>query len=351
MEKWLYHPNFLRKIYDKNDFFPHKSDYTPPEINKKSFFWYHDDTHNPNTLTAHCTLFWYEDNPKAMLGDFEAHDEESGCQVIENAIEYAKSAKISQIIGPMNGSRLNKYRLFTGNDQDRSKLTFLELFTPLYYQNVFSNTGFKLEETYYSFLNPDTSQSINYSKPFFEKSVKEGFRFRYAREFSYKKFFEIMVQIVSKTFSLEFTKEKFDDAAIKTANAGLKHVYNKDATVILFNDVGQPIGLLLVILDWSKEFHNFRNRMSNLVFLIKSKFGIIKPKPTGLLKTLAIIPKYQNLNLSWGLVYSAEVALRASKITNLYYLLMNDKFKSFRMASKFGPWEKSFGLYKLHIKH
>lgn len=115
----------------------------------------------------------------ACIGLFEALQNESAVKLLFDSIEkYCGSKNISQILGPMNGSTWNAYRLQIPGE---FRPYFLEPVQPLYYPELFVDNGYSSFRSYSSNLDSNIRESRKDTGQVEKEYEAKGLRFRNIR--------------------------------------------------------------------------------------------------------------------------------------------------------------------------
>lgn len=101
--------------------------------------------------------------PTAAFGDFSCKTQDSGAEIIAQAIEKVRATGIKQIIGPMNGDTWHNYRFVTETDNSPSFL--LEPTNKPHEVKVFMDAGFENISDYCSMRVPLTQTAQNTPHP------------------------------------------------------------------------------------------------------------------------------------------------------------------------------------------
>lgn len=128
---------------------------------------------------------WYSDTPSlkgrrvGILGDYRARDAATGVELLHSACSKFEELGIKTVVGPMNGSTWNKYRLTTeGFD---SPPFALESLTPKEYVHHFEAAGFSPIASYASAV-VDAGKDFDRSGEALKRIEKRGFLIRSFRK-------------------------------------------------------------------------------------------------------------------------------------------------------------------------
>lgn len=128
---------------------------------------------------------WYSDTPTlegrrvGILGDYRARDAATGVELLHSACARFEELGIKTVVGPMNGSTWNQYRLTT--DGFDSPPFALESLTPKEYVRHFEAAGFSPIASYASAI-VDTRRDFDRSGEARKRTKERGFQIRSFRK-------------------------------------------------------------------------------------------------------------------------------------------------------------------------
>lgn len=129
-----------------------------------------------DTIAAFASIFvntGIDFNPIATIGNFESINDFEVSKLLFQTIEsYVEKLNINFIIGPMNGSTWEKYRLTRSSSHP---LFFSEEPFPSYYANHFEQNGYRINHTYISnkqtIFQPSEEQKVWLERYKFENKL------------------------------------------------------------------------------------------------------------------------------------------------------------------------------------
>lgn len=144
----------------------------------------------------------FEDRKSFCIGNFESVNDDAVAEALLNYISsQAKQLGAAYLIGPMNGSTWDNYRFSKHHDHPNF---FLEPYHHLYYNKLFTKSGFKPVANYFSGL--DTKLRFNLPRVIERKEElqKAGMRLRNINlddfEYELKRLFEFNALAFQKNF-------------------------------------------------------------------------------------------------------------------------------------------------------
>lgn len=183
------------------------------------------------------------------LGYLEViQDQEVWTQLINSVTEIAKEMQITSIIGPMNGSTWEAYRL---TEPSQNPLFLSEPFYPEYYSEFLKKCGFKPLANYVSnidrVMNPKKEKELKK-----ELELTKILHIRSIEKKNLKKELEDLFPLVHSAFEDNFlyspiTKEAFVDKYLK-----LKDLIIEDMVLIAEDsETMEKVGFILAFPDFS----------------------------------------------------------------------------------------------------
>lgn len=133
------------------------------------------------TAVARCCLYdnpdlRYQDKKACCIGNFESiHDSKCSNELFRVVIADAKAIAAEYIIGPMNGSTWDTYRLGITSGQNNF---FLEPYYPAYYPELFAAAGFESIARYFSNMDEEKDLHEERIRELETRFVEKGMRFR-----------------------------------------------------------------------------------------------------------------------------------------------------------------------------
>ena len=237
---------------------------------------------------------YFENTPKVnnknigCIGEFVCQDEKSGIEILKKCEEILKQQKISLIVAPMNGNTWKKYRTIKYTNGE--SLFLLENVNPIEHNEILKKAGFKELYTYTS-----TKGLIENA---YQSEVLE----------------KVKNDLKEKDITIRpFKKEKYQEE--------LEKIYNISIKSFGRNPFYTPIEKN----DFNKQYEQYISKIDEEFILIAEKeekeIGFIfaipnfneikegKQLETLIVKTVAVLPEYQNLAI--GNVLLSTIAKNA----------------------------------------
>jgi L-amino acid N-acyltransferase YncA len=134
-----------------------------------------------NQSPASCTV-WWEDTPSfanhrvGLIGQFQAADDASSVQLLDDACKVLLENKCTLAVGPMDGSTWNRYRFVSRSDCRPA--FFLEPQNPSFFPEHFHKAGFREIAKYHSAYAKNVRVAKSHTSTLAQRMHNEGVRFR-----------------------------------------------------------------------------------------------------------------------------------------------------------------------------
>lgn len=148
----------LFKKLDQKIYTPEAWAFKKEESSSMQNFWHGAVVFKNNEPAARACFYhnpqlYYNNGECLLIGNFESVQDNAVVQCLfEHAADIARRHNLSFIMGPMNGSTWDDYRLPLDN---KAPLFFTEHPTPHYYNDLFTENGFSAIGQYVSCLSTD----------------------------------------------------------------------------------------------------------------------------------------------------------------------------------------------------
>jgi len=236
-----------------------------------------------------------DNSPIGIIGFYECIDnDELSSVLINNAVEYLKEKNCKLIRAPIDLTIWHPYRFVV--DQKKDETFILEPITKGYYIEQFKKEGFEIKIEYGSAERTDFNTIIPYTEKEYESAIQEGFKIR------------------------DLTKKDFRE--------GLLSIYNMVNEI--FKDSWSFVNLSQE--EYMYIYGDYENNINNLMIqIISDKEGndvgfcssIIDPiNNLIVLKTIGVLPEYQNKRIGAALLYYQHKKAQDMKLSKEIYALI-----------------------------
>lgn len=231
-----------------------------PEQRKLQPIWKPNEAHHLNTLIlfleeepigmARCYLnrgIVYQGSVPLLVGHFECLDHEAGAEKLFQAVNaVALENQCRHIIGPMNGSTWDAYRLMLNVD---NPLFFTEPYHPLYYNSLFTNNGFQVISRYASqitfcrdYNEPELTDLKN-------QLIRAGIGIRPMRKETFRDELSRIYPLCMESFRHNFLYAPIDKGEFLARYLPLADVLQPDLALVAEDRSGTPVAFMLCLPD------------------------------------------------------------------------------------------------------
>jgi len=247
-------------------------------------------------ITAIIDRNFFKRDRTGIIGFFDCTDNiKISEKLFSSAREYLKENGCKQIAGPINLSIWNNYRL----SLKTQKFSF-EPLTKTYYERLFLKNNFKTSEEYYTAIRTKLDLIINPTRKSYEALVAEGFNFRRITLKRLNKDLETIYRLSKEIF---FKGKYYSDINFKEFKYFLKRKISLNKlrlAHIVFDKDKRPIGFC---------------------------YSFAENKKTLVLKTIGILPKYQNRGIGAALLYLHHKTAKQKGFSKIIYALIREENK------------------------
>jgi hypothetical protein len=285
------------------------SDQLPGEQQIKLFIAYENKTIVGRAAALINTSIHYNGTRTGLIGWYECIDNDLAAESIISAVcNYLQKEGCEWVIGPLNGTTWNKYRLTFPSE---NRPFFLENYHKDWYMRQFQHMAFLPVASYYSTqikLHETTDKRVSR----FEMSLKErGIQVRNLRIEQYEDEIEKIYKVCVKSFRNNFLYSPIDVNSFKKMYGKVKGVLDPSLVIIAEDDHGEPSGFLFAVPD------------------------LFDPhRETGIIKTVAVVPERKFQGLGTYLGVCSHKAMLQKGYTSVIHALIHESNISGNILSK-----------------
>lgn len=299
---------FSRTHYNGDPYFS-GSDQLPGEQQVKLFIAYENQTIVGRAAALINTSIHYNGTRTGLIGWYECMDNDLAAKSIISAVgEFLQNQRCDWVIGPLNGTTWNRYRLTVPSE---NRPFFLENYHKEWYMRQFQNNNFSTIASYYS-TQIILSETIDERISRFQKSLKErGITVRNLKIEQYEDEIMKIYQVCVKAFKNNFLYTPIDLNSFKRMYEKVKSVLDPSLVMIAEDGDGVPSGFLFAVPD-----------------LFDSQ------RRTAIIKTVAVVPerKFQGLGTYLGVCTHKEMLQKG--YTSVIHALIHESNISGNILSK-----------------
>ena len=260
-----------------------------------------------------------------IIGNFECTDNHfAATRIFKEAAVFATKYAYSFVIGPINGSTWDNYRLPVENEYP---LFFSEDQFKNYYIDLFTSNGYKVVTEYYSTLISDLHTIIfNKNKSREKFFIESGFQVRGISKDHFKQDVELIYTFSMQAFSQNYLFSPVSKSYFISKYLPFKDLIDPEYCLLVFDKVGELVCFFFCLPD-------IRNR----------------EEKTLIVKTIAGKPGREYAGLSaWLFQLIIEKAIQ-HKYTRVINAFMHKNNMSLNISRKFHA--EVIRTYQLYIKN
>jgi len=289
------------------------------------------------------------DEQIAYFGYWETIDSlEINSKMFKECENWARDCGATKLIGPINFSTYNRYRLNLSSPSDHP--FFNEPQNPEYYPILLENLGFKPLNEYVSYIVKDKEKIKNWISVYEQKKAILDFGYTFEK-ITPKVWMDNLEEIHKKSEivfggNFAFTPISIDLFKIKYGEFFSKLICPKTSIFVRKKDNSEIIGVLINFPNYNDLPIDQRN-LSNLSY--ENYTRKIK-KPTLLMKTIGIVDGHSHMGflVIRMLLEIAEDAL-AGYDEFIFCLMQKDNYPS-KLGHEFKSSEKKYALYSKDLR-
>lgn len=294
---------------------------------------------------ACCRAQLQTDNPSVgTIGHFQALEKpEAVKRLLAESFHWLETQGAQRIIGPMDGDTWHTYRFNTGAYDAPPFIK--EPWNPPFYPALWENAGFRVTETYDSYIIDDPARAAANQKKFHARCIKNGYRFEPITAKNYAEMLPLIHDLSCTIFSENtlYTPISLDEFVRMYLPA--KSLLQTGLSWLATAPDHTPAGYIFTFPDYADALRAM-NGQSHLP--AKIQFLLNKPKATRTcIKTLGTIPEKRGSGLTAALTYlsfqnSVELGYHETLMC-----LMHSSNDSRRFGGNADRPYRSYALYEL----
>lgn len=189
----------------------------------------------------------YDGKKTACIGAYECINDEKIADIFHEIIEtFCKELGVKFIIGPMNGSTWESYRISIDNT---APLFLTETLSRNYYNDFFIKWGMQSIATYYSSYTHDLENAILQSTALTEHFEEMGLRIRTIDMNHYEAELALMHPFLNEAFQTNFLYSKISKEHFVEKYATFKNYIQQELVLLAIDKNDQIVGLYFCVED------------------------------------------------------------------------------------------------------
>lgn len=279
-------------------------------------------------LVSACVVFMnenlkYEGNQAICFGKLLCINNQEAFSALMNSVRnIAKDIGISTILGPIDGSTWNAYRIAASNTEFKY---FMDLNHPDYYIDLFSKEDLQIVKKYFSSFNDYLKSTEVLLDDFKLKFNKSGIQIRNLELENFEEELSKLYKLCNIAFADNFLFSPISFHQFRQKYIPIKQFIEPSFVLVAENLTGDFVGFLFACPD----------------YLNKEKKGMI-------IKTLAKLPIVETKGLGTYLSILIIEACVKLKYDYMLHAFMEEQNNSIDISSRFdGSKIKTYNLYAL----
>lgn len=190
----------------------------------------------------------YQDKKTACIGNFECiNDKNASNELLQHAFNQAKETGFEYIVGPMNGSTWDTYRLAENYD---SPVFFLEPYYPNYYSDLLIDAGFQKIARYVS--NCDNKKELVEERiSSIEKQfIEQGVTFRNIDLENYDEELDKLYNFCMRSFQSNFLFTPIEKNTFKEKYQKLKPYIKPEFVILAVDEHQELVGMIFSLENY-----------------------------------------------------------------------------------------------------
>ena len=236
-----------------------------------------------------------DNSPIGIIGFYEcvANDGLS-LDLINKAVEYLKEKNCKVIRAPIDLTIWHPYRFVI--DQKKDETFILEPITKEYYFEQFKKEGFEIKIEYGSAERIDFNTIIPYTEKEYDFAIQEGFKIRELTKDNFREGLLSIYKMVNEIFEDSWSFVNLSEEEYMYIYGDYENNINNLMIQIISDKEGEDVGFCSSIID----------PINNLIVL----------------KTIGVLPKYQNKRIGAALLYYQHKKAKDMKLSKEIYALI-----------------------------
>lgn len=299
-------------------------------INKNSPFFKHGHIKNfilfkNDSPVAHVSAIIDKVNPKTgLLGFFECVDDGTFAKTLfTKSLKWLKEQGRLIVRGPVNLNAWQNFRLCLS---EKNPPFLFEPFNRAYYKSLFMNFGFQVAQENVSTIEKVDKTNLGSYKSFYLGLRKKGFRFYPISKQFFKRDIQKIYKIALKTFNRAWSFTPITLEEFFYIFSPLKELVDEEYILLVDNQKGQTIGFFFAFSD---SFNPYKKRL--------------------ILKTAAVLPKYQGAKIGHAMFYLEYLLAKKNKLSEIIFSTMREGNESINFIRKIGKIYRRYHVYELKL--
>lgn len=324
-------------VYCKDPFHIPSSEEVPGD--GTSFIAYSD-----GTPQARCTArLQTGSSDTGTIGTFEAFNDPAAAKaVLSAAAIWLKEQGAERIIGPMNGDTWHAYRFNTGPFDDPPFIK--EPWNPPYYPALWEAAGFRVIETYDSYIIDEPNQAAANQEKYHVRCMNQGHTFIPVNANNFEDKLPLLHELSCRIFAGNVLYTPVGLEEFKRMYIPAKPLFRPGLSWLALAPDGTPEAYIFTFPDYADAMRSMNGR-SNLPAKLRFLMNRGKARRT-CIKTLGTVPEKRRTGITAALTYLAYKNSAVLGYRQTLMCLMHSDNDSRRFGGNADRPFRSYALYE-----
>ena len=284
-----------------------------------------------------------QNRPIGMLGFFDSiNDAAAAEQCLLAAVDWLRGRGCQLIVGPIDGDTWHEYRLNVGPSRD--PLFLGEPSNPDYYPKLWSESGFRVLESYHSKTVEQIDTILPAVQPALEAAVSKGYQFRPIDLSRFDSELGLIYDLSIASFAENFLYEPIERDEFKRLYQPARSVVDEDLVWFASDENGKPVGFLFCIIDYRIAVDAMRGKPN---LFGKLRFLLNKRRATRVnFKSICVLPEHRQNSVAAALMCKAYEASVRKGFQQANLCLIKDGNPSTKLDGQQSRIMRRYNLYE-----
>lgn len=201
---------------------------------------------NDNAISRACVIYnlelSYQNKKTAQIGYFESYDDIEAVKLLfEEIKKYCKNQNFEYLIGPINGSTFQKYRITLKSE---NQPFFLDNYNKPYYSDLFEKCGFETIANYTSRVSKNLNRNYSRLEKFEKIYNKNGITIRNFDINNFDSELDKIYEVSVESFKNNFLYTPIHYEEFKMMYKPIKNLVNPEWILFAQDETGKPLAFV-----------------------------------------------------------------------------------------------------------
>ena len=284
-----------------------------------------------------------QNRPIGMLGFFASiNDVAAAKRCLLAAVEWLRGRGCRLIVGPIDGDTWHEYRLNVGPWDD--PLFLSEPSNPDFYPRLWSESGFRVLESYHSKIVERIDAILPVVQPSLDAAVSKGYQFRPIDLSRFDSELDVIYDLSIASFADNFLYESIERDEFKRLYQSARSVVDEDLVWFASDENDNPVGFLFCIIDYRAAVDAMRGKQN---LFGKLRFLLNKRRATRVnFKSICVLPEHRQNSVAAALMCKAYQASVRKGFQQANLCLIKDGNPSTKLDGQHSRIMRRYNLYE-----